>query len=635
MEEEAPGGIPVAVGKRMQPREGSVASGAGDGTGGARAERIALVLLALLVFATRVPFLDLGYGWDYDGWGNVDAARRIATGECVFASRPPGYPVVITVFSHLWNLGPLAINGLTAVFSALSAAIMASIFLRLGSRLHVALLAGLALAFTPIVFANSSNAMDYVWALAFDLAAFRLALDRKATLAGMCLGVATGCRITSLALALPLSMLLGMDGGRRFAGWRKTIPFLGASFLAACICYLPVLQEYGIGHLTFSHQSFSGFIPYLPSMVFSGLLGPLATLALVPAVACAIGRGRAPGAVPATGRSASLLMAACGLTLVLYGAAFVRLPAEAAYLIPIVPFLLLLLGLRLGSKALCSFCLVLGLSPFLLSLVKDPRDVYAVEGPAWRRYVNRVEWKGAVLNGKALRERQRSGIESVFAAAGRMGNGRVTIVASSYVEYLRVLAPLRQGPQRFRIVEAMDEASVRRALGQGEGVLFVRGYDNVLALGWSEHLDDLGRLTPVVEFQLRSNAAGRLVADPPTDLDRTLVASALDPNAYAGFLNLWVATPMVVPVRSDGTPWLLQHGGRPTLPVFDRPDRLEQLRQLGQGGLSRTESVQSLLRSLPEGVGIALNFGGPTERIFPEDELLMIRTALAQPAPAH
>ena len=55
----------------------------------------------------------------------------------------------------------------------------------------------------------------------------------------------------------------------------------------------------------------------------------------------------------------------CAMVILLYLAAFVRLPHLTAYFIPAIPFILLLVALLLGARAFSAVCIALIASPFV------------------------------------------------------------------------------------------------------------------------------------------------------------------------------------------------------------------------------------------------------------------------------
>src|ERR1051326_122659 len=202
--------------------------------------------LARVVLLSRLPFLSPGAGNDDDGWFLVNAAREIAaTGRYTTSrfpgypvqewlrrggSRPgggpggsaragrytpppfPGYPVQEWLASWVARLGggPVEMNALSALAAAGAAFAFARLLRRLGAG--DAWLLALAFACVPAAYVASVSAMDYLFAVAFLLAACHARLAGRAWLAGAWLGLAIGTRLTS-AVLLPAVLLLPPPAG--------------------------------------------------------------------------------------------------------------------------------------------------------------------------------------------------------------------------------------------------------------------------------------------------------------------------------------------------------------------------------------------------------------------------------------
>jgi hypothetical protein len=322
------------------------------------------ILVGALVFATRVPFLAAGYGWDLDAWRLANTASAIAATGAYEASRLPGHPVQEYLCALLSRGGPLALNGATALLSAAGAALFALSWGRLGGR-HAAL-AAIAFALTPGIFLNSTNSMDYVWAIAFLLAAHHFLLAGRPLVAGALLGLATGCRLTSAAFVAPFALIaMGPRPPREAAA--GVVRLCAGALVVGGLAFVPVLLRYGWG-LLFFHD------PGRPKagVVFArgmwdvwGTTGALALgLALLSAPLRGLVRGKdtaIPAGVAGTGaRAVAAWVLAIGLTAIV----FLRLPHEGAYLLPAVPFVLLLLGRAAPRRAFLVGCLGLCLAPF-------------------------------------------------------------------------------------------------------------------------------------------------------------------------------------------------------------------------------------------------------------------------------
>ena len=321
-----------------------------------RLDLLVLVGVAVVVLASRLPFLDAGYGSDPDAWALARAARAMARTGTYTASRMPGFPVHEIACALLGPTRPVVLNAATAACSAFAVAAFVLILRAVGSPAPV--LGGLALAFVPAVYVHSTNAMDYLWSLAFVLGALYLVLRRRALAAGVLLGLAIGCRITAGAMLLPLALLLPR--------WRAAARLAGAALLVGGLAFVPVVWRYGLRYFSFHEDA--GY-PALAVVATRGTLevwGQLGLISLLGGIAaCVLGRRRAARRERASGLPGARVPLACWLAIVLYVIAYLRLPHESAYLIPVVPFAILLLGRALPRPAFAAVCVGLAASSFV------------------------------------------------------------------------------------------------------------------------------------------------------------------------------------------------------------------------------------------------------------------------------
>jgi len=299
-----------------------------------------------------LPFLLPGYGTDPDAW-RVGVAAKVMRETGQFASsRVPGHPVQELAPWWLSGLGALGINLVTALLSVIATLLFHRVARRLALP-HPFLLA-LGFAFLPIVFVHSVDAMDYLWALAFALAAVELVLAGKPALAGGCLGIATGCRLTSIALLVALVPLL--EPGRRV---RDGVRMAVVALVVGAFCFIPVLATYGPGYLRFTPTHYPRAL-YIAKAFTIDLFGVVGLAGLVVAL---IGPWNRAGA-PAWRRMHWATLAALAVYIVL----FLRLPDDAAYLLPVIPFVLWSLATLLPPKRVAILALALAASGFVLRL---------------------------------------------------------------------------------------------------------------------------------------------------------------------------------------------------------------------------------------------------------------------------
>lgn len=399
--------------------------------------------LFLAVFISRVPFLGAGYGVNVDAWRVARVARDMAITGQYSVSRFPGYPVQEIICSSLWRGGPYALNGLTALLSAV--AIVA--FIQIGRTLQLPCvwLAGAALSATPVFYVSSACAKDYIWGLAFMLLSLLSALRHRPLLAGLLLGLATGCRITSLAMALPIVLILfGQNSGRAFlfAGLR----FIAATLLTAAAAFTPVWWRYGWTFFTFYEGHGR---PDRLTMLTRGTVEVFGMLGLIGLGIVAASSFFAKAKPPDANRW--IFPAFCAV-LGIYIAAYLRLPDQAGYLLPTAPFVLLLAQRYAPASALQVFCAFLIVSPF----VDISRNGFS---------------RGAILADRDERLQTLARIRGFLDYSATLP-GRNTFVTGSWEPLIAVLAPPTPSA-RNRYVGLLNAAELSAVLKTSDHVFYL------------------------------------------------------------------------------------------------------------------------------------------------------------------
>ena len=155
----------------------------------------------LIIVLSRIPFINVGYGSEEDAWGVRVTAEQISQSGVYEVSRFPGHPLQELIYSFIWQWGPTSFNLLTVLISSCGIFFFMLSLRQLNIKQYT--MAGLAVAFTPVIYINSMNAMDYLWALSFIITAFYFLIKKKPLAVGVFLGLAVGCRITSGAMIIP------------------------------------------------------------------------------------------------------------------------------------------------------------------------------------------------------------------------------------------------------------------------------------------------------------------------------------------------------------------------------------------------------------------------------------------------
>jgi hypothetical protein len=420
-----------------------------------RREMVFMAVIFLALLLTRLPWISAGYGLNPDSYRVITAARHIAqTGEYVY-SRPPGYPLYEYLTALTVKMAPLFSNGLTSLFSCV-AFLFFALILRHFSIRHYLLLAS-AFAMTPVVYVNSTCTIDFILAIALVLGSSYLILVRRSFLAGLCLGLAIGCRITSGAMLFPLMLYIYLE--ERGSTALKRCLILGATALIiGCLCFIPVVNRYGLSFFAFSDNSVYHSMKILIKrglLDVWGLLGLLGLLGLGLISPFVFKDIKESFAQPHRRHGVVFSW----LVVAIYLVAFLRLPHLAGYLIPVVPFLLLTVGLLTPPYVVRVLAVTLLLSSFLITITKSG---VALSGPIWEDHWSRVS---------RIQE-----TEKVIETVGHLSGSAVIVAGWKLPQIDVALNGERQNSHQYvYLIEGAE--TYRRFVAQGRTVYFLSGMD--------------------------------------------------------------------------------------------------------------------------------------------------------------
>ena len=308
-----------------------------------------LLLTGLMILLTRIPFIFDGFGSEEDAWALPVVAERIAETGIYEVSRLPGHPVQELSYSLMYDAGAVMYNLVTVLLSTAGLLAFAVMLRNFGHPKP--LLTTLLVAFTPVVWLNSTNNLDYMWALSFLLAAGYFISRRFPVLAGLMTGLAVGCRITSGAMLFPYLLLLWFTTSKE----ERTsclLRYSSATLLTSGFCFLPVYLEYGLSFFTYyEHFPIPGFAKNFYKGV-PGVWGLPGSIAIVLAIILAIRQRKMAITGNISKEHLKGLLYCSALTILLYTISFLRLPLKSAFMIPLVPFVLLLLSFYLRTAQL-------------------------------------------------------------------------------------------------------------------------------------------------------------------------------------------------------------------------------------------------------------------------------------------
>ena len=399
-------------------------------------ERKALGLLLVAVLLSRLPFLGAGYGLHWDAWGNAKIARQIAeTGQYTMA-RVPGAPVYELIIAGLSWGGPWALNGLSAVAGVACVGIFALLLREY--RCRDWWLAAAALGFSSVMYVSSVTTKDFTIACALLLLSALFITKNRPVAAGVALGLAMGCRLTSGVMALPLALIL-FHGQPREQRVRQLIWFAFTSTFVALLVFLPAFARYGLSFLTFYEPV---YYPRGSVVVSRG------TLEVWSALGCA---GLALAAVGAVvlrrgTKSISDLPAkeaiAWTAVVLLYGALYAAFPDQSAYFLPAVPFAILLAARFSPGWIFRTCCLTIVAGAFVTWEDGAPRT-------------------GAVFQDHTKRLQTISNVRNFYTYARTIG-GRNVFVVGAFYHGIGLIAPESQSGHFVYLLTEKELAAYTR-----------------------------------------------------------------------------------------------------------------------------------------------------------------------------
>lgn len=376
------------------------------------------ILLLVVVLLSRLPFLGAGYGLHWDAWGNAKIARQIAeTGQYTMA-RVPGAPVYeLTTALLSWG-GPWALNGL----SALGGVACVGIFALLARRYQCRdwLLAAAAFAFTPVMYVSSVTSKDFTFACALVLLSTFFIVKNRPALAGVALGLAMGCRLTSGLMALPLALAL-LDQQPREERVRRLVWFGSTTAATALLAFLPAFVQYGVSFLSYYKPI---YYPSWTAIASRGTVDVWSIAGCVGLAAAAFGALAMRRGARSIQEASPRDTLAWSAVILIYTVLYLAFPDQAGYFLPAVPFTILILARFSPRWLFQTFCILTIVGAF-------------------------VTWKdgapaaGAIFQDRAERLRTIANVRNFYSFA-RTIPGRNVFVIGAFYHGIGLIAPESQ-----------------------------------------------------------------------------------------------------------------------------------------------------------------------------------------------
>ena len=436
-------------------------------------KQLSISLSMLLIVLSRIPFINAGYGSEEDAWGLRYTAEQISRSGVYEVSRLPGHPLQEIIYSLIWQWGPLSFNLMTLLISSCGLFLFMLSLQELNIKQYT--LAGLAVAFTPVIYINSMNAMDYMWALSFIMTAFYFLIKNKPVAVGVFLGLAVGCRITSGAMIIPFIFYLADSENIKTSLQQITLMVLSLIIVAGTL-YIPVVQVYGSTFFTY-YEHFD--IPSFVKNTYKGTIGVWGIIGLL-AMLFALGRSVTNFLKKYRGESFSTnenkLTIFCLLVLALYIISFGRLPLKAAFMIPVIPFLILFIFQFIKPQTAIFLSIAMIISCFSLGINLSDTNRGSIESSfAYRmkiagQLVSIDPFIGPVIADYSKQERMIHFAEEVLEKTDKLKSPSV-IISGWYLNFIRVLSGNKKSIHQF--VYYVDEYEIREYIKKGNRVYYL------------------------------------------------------------------------------------------------------------------------------------------------------------------
>lgn len=316
-------------------------------------------MIVIIVLLSRLPFIFNSLGTDLDAWREVYTGKVIHEDHIYNVSRFPGYPFPEFLYSLVYDYPYWAINLLSVLFTIGCCLYLFKILNFLTIKLSF--LISVVFSFVPVIYLNSTIAMEYNWSLFFLLGSVYHLLKKNLCLSALLCGLMVSARFNNIIFLPAFAFLLYTFSEKDI---KKVLQFSVLAFLSICIFFSPVILKYGICFLQ-SYGDAEVSLGSLLSLATLYIYGALGILAIISGLTIQLFKGgyqKIKNVSKNNFAIFSILMIVSNLVF------FIRYPLESGYLIPSVPFVLILLQYILNEKLMKPVLLALFLSPFLIHI---------------------------------------------------------------------------------------------------------------------------------------------------------------------------------------------------------------------------------------------------------------------------
>ncbi|MDN3692127.1 hypothetical protein QWZ06_07565 [Chryseobacterium tructae] len=314
-------------------------------------------MIVLIVLLSRLPFIFNSLGSDLDAWREVYTGKILHEDHIYNVSRFPGYPLPELSYSLLYDSPYWVINLLSVLFTIGCCLYLFKIlnFLKVNLSFPITI----AFPFIPVIYLNSTVAMEYNWSLFFLLSSTYYLLKKNLWVSTMLFGLMVSARFNNI-IFLPAFVFLIYAYSEKDI--KRTIQFTALTFLFTFLFFVPVILKYGISFLQSSGDPEFNLSSLL-SLATLYVFGTLGILAIIIGLTLQFFTHDCQKLKDLPQNNFAIF----SILIVIFNLAFfIKYPLEAGYLIPSIPFILILLYYIMNEKLMKPVLFAVLLSPFLI-----------------------------------------------------------------------------------------------------------------------------------------------------------------------------------------------------------------------------------------------------------------------------
>ncbi|WP_123862039.1 hypothetical protein [Chryseobacterium artocarpi] len=320
------------------------------------------IMIVFVVILSRLPFIFNSLGSDLDGWREVYTGKVLHEEHIYQVSRFPGYPFPEFLYSLVYNAPYWCINLLSVLFTAGCSLFLFKILELIKAKFSP--LIPIVFTFIPVIYLNSTIAMEYNWSLFFLLGAIYYILKKNIWISALFFGLIVSTRFNNI-IFLPALLFLTYFYIEKSI--KKVLLYSFLSILFTGILFSPVIIKYGPHFLQNSGDSEFNLVSIL-SLATLYIYGAIGTLAIGLGLIMQFFTGGYQK-IKELGKNHFITFSA--ILIISNFIFFIKYPLEPGYLIPSVPFVLILLQYIMKEKMMKFVLFTLFLSPFFIHITAE------------------------------------------------------------------------------------------------------------------------------------------------------------------------------------------------------------------------------------------------------------------------